>query len=59
MKDDAGRIHEYYNGMIEGVRMYAWWKDGVQYVGTTGRTLNQAIGNIEADRDEALRRVNL
>jgi len=57
MKDDAGRIHEYHNGMIEGVRLYAWWKDGEQFVGTCGTTLKQAIENIEIERKEALERI--
>lgn len=28
---------------MDGVRAYAWWKDGIQYVGTTGKTLEQAL----------------
>jgi hypothetical protein len=54
MKDDAGRIHEYYNGIAEGVRMYAHWKSGEQFVGTTGKTLKQALKEIEEERQEAL-----
>src|SRR5258707_14176055 len=30
-------------GQREGVTLYAWWKDGTQYVGTTGRTLKEAL----------------
>jgi hypothetical protein len=30
-------------GYIEGLRAYAWWKDGVEYVGTAGQTLEAAI----------------
>jgi len=30
-------------GYIEGLKAYAWWKDGVQYVGTCGTTLEAAI----------------
>lgn len=33
-------------GIIEGLSMYAWWKDGVEYVGTCGRTLKQAIEDV-------------
>jgi len=54
MKDDAGRIHEYYNGIAEGVRMYAHRKSGEQFVGTTGKTLKQALKEIEEERTEAL-----
>jgi hypothetical protein len=31
------------DGFIEGITLYAHWEDGTQYVGTTGKTLNQAI----------------
>ena len=47
-------INAFYDGLIEGVHMYAWWKDGVQYVGTTGRMLCEALENIEAERTKAL-----
>ena len=33
----------YEEGFITGLREYAWWKDGVQYVGTCGQTLKEAI----------------
>ena len=52
--NDAGRINEYYNGIVEGVRLYAWWKDGVQYVGTCGKTLKQSLQDVEDDRKLAL-----
>lgn len=38
-------------GKIEGVRLYAWWKDGVQYVGHCGTTLAQAIERIKKGED--------
>ena len=34
-------------GHIDGLKAYAWWKDGVQYVGTCGTTLAQAIEEAE------------
>jgi len=40
----------YYDGIIEGLTRHAWWKDGVQYVGTCGSTLKQAVANVEAER---------
>ena len=55
--NDAGRIHEYYNGMVEGVRLFAWWREGEQFVGTCGKTLKKAIEEIESEREEALKRV--
>ena len=30
-------------GYKEGLTAYAWWKDGVQYVGTCGTTLKEAL----------------
>jgi len=35
------------NGVIEGLAMYAHWKDGVQYVGTSGTTLEEAIKKVK------------
>jgi len=34
-------------GMKDGIRLYAWWKDGVQYVGTCGTTLKDALKEIQ------------
>jgi len=39
----------YIDGLIEGVKMYSWMKDGVTYVGTTGMTLKKAIQEIEEE----------
>ena len=36
----------YFDGLRESLHLYAWWKDGVQYVGTTGTTLKGALGNV-------------
>lgn len=30
----------------EGIKLHAWWKDGIQYVGTTGLTLKQALAEV-------------
>lgn len=32
-------------GYIDGLSAYAWWKDGVQYVGSCGTTLVKALKN--------------
>lgn len=32
--------------MIEGIEAFAWYKDGVQYVGTTGTTRKSAVKEI-------------
>ena len=33
----------YEKGYKDGLTAYAWWKDGVQYVGTCGTTLKEAL----------------
>ncbi|KKN24705.1 hypothetical protein LCGC14_0892080 [marine sediment metagenome] len=33
----------YRDGFKEGIRLFAWWKDGVQQVGTTGTTFKEAV----------------
>ena len=38
MRDDTMR-----EAWDEGVRNWAWWKDGVQYVGSCGMTLADAL----------------
>ncbi len=42
----------YYQGLREGVERFAWWRDGTQYVGTTGTELKAVLEDIntfEAD----------
>ena len=36
----------YWDGLREGITMYAWWKDGKEYVGATGKTLHRALAEI-------------
>lgn len=38
-------------GQKDGMKTYAWWKDGVQFVGTTGKTLAQAFQLLEDEYD--------
>ncbi len=35
------------DGYLQGIATFAWWKDGVQYVGTTGKTLKEAVAEAE------------
>ena len=46
----------YYQGLREGVEQYAHWRDGLQYVGTTGRTLKQALATIHQEEADILAR---
>jgi hypothetical protein len=38
----AFELTPYQRGYLEGLRAYAWWKDGVEYVGTCGQTYDAA-----------------
>jgi hypothetical protein len=52
--EDENKTIAYYDGMREGVRLYAHWKDGVQYVGTTGKTLKKALEEITLEEQQKL-----
>ncbi len=44
-------LTDYERGLVDGIRRFAYWNDGVQYVGTSGRTLPLAIREaLEAKR---------
>ena len=38
-------------GVKEGLTRYAYWKDGVQYVGTCGTTLIEALQKLNEEAD--------
>lgn len=46
----ASADDEYAKGYIEGLSAYAWFKDGTEYVGTTGSTLTEAIAAFLKER---------
>lgn len=48
----------YYEGLRDGIHKYAHWRDGVQYVGTTGRTLQQALDEVNKAESDLLDRYN-
>ena len=41
--------YSYIEGIKEGITRYAWWKDGEQYVGTTGKTLKEALKELDQE----------
>ena len=47
------RQRSYFQGIRAGVQRFAWWKDGEQYVGTTGRKLRQALDEVDTQESEA------
>lgn len=48
-------IHTYYDGVKEGIWKYAYYKDGVQYVGTTGKTLKEALAEVDEEKRKMLK----
>jgi len=44
------KLNDYERGYLDGLEIYCWYKDGVRYVGTTGRTLNAAAMSFVEDR---------
>jgi hypothetical protein len=48
------KIKNYYEGVREGITRYAHWKDGVQYVGTCGKTLKEALVIINTEEANVL-----
>jgi hypothetical protein len=41
------RAAYYQAGLEEGIRRFAHWKDGEQFVGTCGKTLKAALKELE------------
>lgn len=52
--DYVEKINKYYDGVKDGVYLYAWWADGGLQVGTSGKTFTEAWKEIEQDRAAAL-----
>jgi hypothetical protein len=46
------RNPEFIKGVLVGLFLYAWWKDGIQYVGTCGTTLREAMNDVIKDLAE-------
>lgn len=40
-------------GVVEGIKAFAYYKNGVEYVGTTGKTLEAALKDVEKKQYEA------
>jgi len=48
LKDLYGtQSKDFVEGMAEGIKLYAYWKEGEQYVGTTGKTLKKALHELK------------
>ena len=44
---------EYNEGFKDGLRAFAWWKDGTQFVGSCGTMLQQAIDGMVSNPEYA------
>ena len=47
----------YYRGLRDGVEKFAWWKNGTQYVGTTGAVLKDVLHDIDTFESEDMERI--
>lgn len=47
------QLSQYQMGYLDGLRAYAWFKDGTQYVGTTGKTLAEATDEFLKEQEAA------
>ena len=47
-----GKSDNFIDGYLRGLWSFAWWKDGVQYCGTSGTTLKEAQAEAESARTE-------
>ena len=53
MFDNEQALEAYFDGLCAGVERYAWWRDGTQYVGTSGKTLREALTELASERIQA------
>jgi hypothetical protein len=53
-KKTEREIIAYYDGCSHTLVQWAWWKDGVQYVGCGIYTLNQIIAELNQRRENEL-----
>ena len=52
--DSPEALNAYYDGVADGLRCFAWMRDGTSYVGTTGTTLAEALDAVDTARRTAL-----
>jgi hypothetical protein len=55
----VAQTRAYYQGLREGVEKFAWWRDGTQYVGTTGSTLKNVLQDIDSFEADDLARYSM
>lgn len=47
---------DFIEGFKEGIKAYAYWKDSIQYVGTSGKTLKEALEEVDTAFDEGVKK---
>lgn len=56
---DVKSVQMYCDGLREGVRRYAHWRNGTQYVGTCGTTLEEALNDISFEEVQILKTIEI
>ena len=55
-RQELAFVEEYHEGLKEGLRRFAWWESGQQFVGTCGTTLSDALAKVAAElQDDRMR----
>lgn len=54
---ERDEVNSYYDGLIEGIARFAHWQNGTQYVGTCGKTLKEAVNDVQDERGKVLREI--
>lgn len=50
-------IKSFYDGVRQGIALFARWRNGTQFVGMNGTTLKEALEVIDSMEEEAMRPV--
>ncbi|MCK9463044.1 MAG: hypothetical protein M0R80_25760 [Proteobacteria bacterium] len=51
-------LKQFYAGVREGLTRFAWWKNGQQFVGSCGTTLQTALKELDTEEKKALAEMN-
>jgi hypothetical protein len=46
-RDKGGEMNQYKQGFIDGLRAFAWWKNGQEVLSTSETSLKETINNVE------------
>jgi hypothetical protein len=45
-------VATYYDGARHALKRFAWWREGIEYVGSTGYTLERALADVDGAEAE-------